>query len=64
MTAEEERRVAAGTSAECPDCGRVRRIVNYRGGDGSARRFVRHNGVDGEQCAGSREPVPGWEVNR
>jgi hypothetical protein len=57
-----ESRRQSGEAADCPTCGRLIRIVNHRGGDGTARRFVKHGPRDAP-CPGSGEDAPGWEVN-
>ena len=54
-----EERIANGTSGTCQDCGRVVRVVNPRGGNGSARITVRHRDGD-RQCPGSRLYAVEW----
>lgn len=55
----EERRIDLGLAAKCPVCERVIRVVNPRGGDGSARKFVKHGPAE-TRCENSGMFAPGW----
>lgn len=58
MVSRDDQPNDALTTAVCPVCGKRVRIVNPRGGDGSARLFTMHPPRPyGRPCTGSRQEV-------